>query len=54
MASSDSQIDKPQCGHSKWAELPIVNINTAVQSIDTESLFKQKHKQYNNNNSNII
>ena len=36
MASSDSQIDKPQCGCPKRAELPDVNINTDVQSIDTE------------------
>ena len=27
MASSDSQIDKPQCGCPKRAELPDVNIN---------------------------
>ena len=27
MASSDSQIDKPQCGRPKRAELPDVNIN---------------------------
>ena len=26
MASSDSQIDKPQCGHTRRAELPDVNI----------------------------
>ena len=36
MASSDSQIDKPQCGHPKRAELPDVNINTGAQSINTE------------------
>ena len=36
MASSDSQIDKPQCGHPKRAELLDVNINTGVQSINTE------------------
>ena len=36
MASSDSQIDKPQCGCPKRAELPDVNINTGVQSINTE------------------
>ena len=35
MASSDSQIDKPQCGH-KRAEFPDININTGVQSINTE------------------
>ena len=37
MASSDSQIDKPQHGRPKRAELPDVNINTGVQSINTES-----------------
>ena len=36
MASSGSQIDKPQGGHPKRAELPDVNINTGVQSINTE------------------
>ena len=36
MASSDSQIDKPQCWHPKRAELPDVNINTGAQSINTE------------------
>ena len=40
MASSDSQIDKPQRGHPKRAELPDVNINTGAQSINTESFFK--------------
>ena len=40
MASSDSQIDKPQRGRPKRAELPDVNINTGAQSINTESLFK--------------
>ena len=41
MASSDCQIDNPQHGCLKRAELPNVNINTGVQSINTESL-KQK------------
>ena len=36
MASRDSQIDKPQLGCSKRAELPDLNINTGVQSINTE------------------
>ena len=36
MACSDSQIDKPQCGRPKRAELPDVNINTGAQSINTE------------------
>ena len=36
MASSNSQIDKPQ-----WrAELPDVNINTGTQNINTKSFFK--------------
>ena len=36
MASSDSQINKPQRGRPKRAELPNVNINTGDQSINTE------------------
>ena len=36
MASSNSQIDKPQHGHPKRAELPDVNINTGAQSINTK------------------
>ena len=36
MAKSDSQIDKPQRGRPKRAELPDVNINTGAQSINTE------------------
>ena len=41
MASSDSQqSDKPQHGRPKRVELPDVNINTGMQSINTESLFK--------------
>ena len=36
MTSSDSQIDKPQRGRPKRAELPDVNINTGTQSINTE------------------
>ena len=36
MASSDSQINKPQRGRPKRAELPDVNINTGVQSINSE------------------
>ena len=36
MASSDSQIDKPQRGRPKRAELPDVNINTGAQSINTD------------------
>ena len=36
MASSDNQIDKPQRGRPKNAELPDANINTAAQSINSE------------------
>ena len=36
MASSDSQIDKPQCWRPKRAVLPDVNINAGTQSINTE------------------
>ena len=36
MTRRDSQIDKPQSGHPKRAELPAVNINTGAQSINTE------------------
>ena len=36
MASSDSQIDKPQRGRPKRAELPDININTGAQIINTE------------------
>ena len=36
MASSDCQIDKPQRGRPKRAELLDVNINTGAQSINTE------------------
>ena len=36
MASSDSQIDKPQRGRPKRAELADVNTNTGAQSINSE------------------
>ena len=36
MARSDIQIDKPQRGCPKRAELPDVNINTGAQSINTD------------------
>ena len=36
MTSSNSQIDKPQRGQPKRAELMDVNINTGAQSINTE------------------
>ena len=47
MTRSNSQIDKPQHGHPKKAGLPDVNINTGVQSINTESLLilhTKRHK----------
>ena len=40
MASSDSQIDKPQRGRPKRAELPDVNINTGVQSINSGCIYR--------------
>ena len=46
IASSDSQIDKPQCGHPKRAELPDVNINTGAQSINTERASLIFWKEY--------
>ena len=42
MASSDSQIDKPQRGRPKRADLPDVNINTGAQSINTERLHLKR------------
>ena len=40
MASSDSQINKPQHGRPKRAELLDVNINTGAQAlINTESIL---------------
>ena len=42
----DSQIDKPQRGHPKRAELPDVNINKGAQSIITEkSLLKDREEK---------
>ena len=46
MASSDSQIDKPQRGRPKRAELPDVNINTGAQSINTEKAILIRLKTY--------
>ena len=37
--SSDNQIDKPQGGHPKRAELLDVNINTGAQSITVRELL---------------
>ena len=36
MLRSNSEIEKPQRWHSKRTELPDVNINTGVQSSNTE------------------
>ena len=54
MASSDSQINKPQHGRPKRAELLGVNINTGVQSINTErasagagAYMHNKEKRFN-------
>ena len=44
MASSDSQIAKPQRGRPKRAELPNVNINTGAQSITTERASLEVYK----------
>ena len=46
MASSHSQIDKLQHGHSNRAELLDVNINTGVQSINTERASLNEVKMY--------
>ena len=42
MASSESQINKPQCGSPGRAELPDVDRNTGVQSINTERASLRK------------
>ena len=41
MVSSNSQIDKPQRGRTKRAELPDVNVNKGTQSINIE-MFEWK------------
>ena len=46
MASSHSQIDKPQHGHRKRAELPNVNINTGTQSITPGRAFLKQYLFY--------
>ena len=43
MASSNSRIDKPQCGCPKRAELPDVNINTGTQINNTERALNRVH-----------
>ena len=48
MASSDSQIDKPQHSRPKSAELPDVNINTGVQSINSERASLMKRSSQTN------
>ena len=50
MASRDSQIDKPQHGHPKKAELLDVNINTGAQSINTERASIRPHSHYMHGN----
>ena len=45
MASSDNQIDKPQRGRPKRAELSDVNINTGAQSINSERAFLRKREE---------
>ena len=42
---SNSQIDKPQRGRPKRAELPDVNINTGAQSINTEKIARNKRQK---------
>ena len=54
MVNSDSQIEKAQCGHPKRAELLDVNINTGVQSINTESYFKPQQKSKANFSCQIV
>ena len=39
MASDDNQIDKPQRGRPKRAELPDVNINTAHKALILRELL---------------
>ena len=46
MVSSDSQIDKPQRGRPKRAELPDININTGAQSINTERTSLKVNAKY--------
>ena len=47
MESSDSQMDKPQHGRPKRAELLDVNINTDVQSINNESVLNYINEEDN-------
>ena len=43
MASSDSQIDKPQHGYPKRAELPDVNINTGAKALTVRAPLSPPH-----------
>ena len=46
MASSNSQINKPQRGCPKRAELMDVNINTGTQNVNTErASLSSDHRQ---------
>ena len=44
MGINDSQINKPERGCPKRAELPDVNINTGAQGINTERLAGKPYK----------
>ena len=44
MESRDNQIDKPQHGFRKRAELPDVNVN-AQSILNTERAYKRQMKQ---------
>ena len=46
MASSESQIDKPQSGHPKRAELPDVNINTACKVLTLRDRISPFNSQF--------
>ena len=46
MSSSDIQIDEPQRGRPKRAELPDVNINTCAQSIGTRKASLRFERGY--------
>ena len=46
MASNESQIDKPQSGHPKRAELPDVNINTACKVLTLRDRISAFNSQF--------
>ena len=54
MASSDSQIIKPQCGCPKRAELPDVYINTGAQSINIERAHLRGHLTHDSLHAHIL